>query len=610
MLLRKYEWELETGDYMFALMENGGPLASTAVHVTMTCVGRVVLARVLFFLGSSFFVSTPVCATQFQASERPAAVMQKSSRNYGNSRRNLWQLRKTHRERQSWLFVNPFGTVIRVEEGGGISYKFASPPNVQGWLRFEEYYAPRVRVLRLKHDPAFSAVMDVLYRIRRSSKPLLPNLQSLHWTGLAGTGLAEPLFTFVPDTLQVFTLKETAEYSEAALTVLEAIVSRMTQLTNLILTLPADQRYATQVEQVICGLPSLKSATIPAFEDASALLSRLAALKGLRHLWVVSKQGPGITQYEFAGGRSPLAINNGQPSTEYFPSLESLTILCSYWTASNFLCHQIPQLASLHLITQKQETPAHAQSLLSNISKTCPCIKQLSLTVKGEMPLEVPSPAEHLLTVETLRPILACPSITSFEIIHPLPLSLGLDELVEIASAWPRLQRLDLNSAPLTSRQPTPKDLSLHALLPFARYCSDIETLGLFINAKSYSIPSDAEIEPLPSPFTKLQTISVGISSIAREGEIAEFLSLICPPGCIIQYGPVWYPFKTGDAGAKWKEVNKLLVHLFAVRARYERKTTALKKKLDEMGIAQEAVKTILQVHRNQRSEERIVVQE
>ncbi|KAF5335037.1 hypothetical protein D9758_017435 [Tetrapyrgos nigripes] len=36
---RKYEWELEMGDYTFALMENGGPLASTAVRVTMTCVG-------------------------------------------------------------------------------------------------------------------------------------------------------------------------------------------------------------------------------------------------------------------------------------------------------------------------------------------------------------------------------------------------------------------------------------------------------------------------------------------------------------------------------------------------------------------------------------------
>jgi hypothetical protein len=36
---RKYEWELETGDYTFALLENGGPSASTAVNVTMTCVG-------------------------------------------------------------------------------------------------------------------------------------------------------------------------------------------------------------------------------------------------------------------------------------------------------------------------------------------------------------------------------------------------------------------------------------------------------------------------------------------------------------------------------------------------------------------------------------------
>ncbi|THU97562.1 glycoside hydrolase [Dendrothele bispora CBS 962.96] len=36
---RRYEWELETGDYTFALLENGGPEVSTGINVTMTCVG-------------------------------------------------------------------------------------------------------------------------------------------------------------------------------------------------------------------------------------------------------------------------------------------------------------------------------------------------------------------------------------------------------------------------------------------------------------------------------------------------------------------------------------------------------------------------------------------
>lgn len=36
---RRYEWELEKGDYTFALMENGGPDASSAVNVTLTCLG-------------------------------------------------------------------------------------------------------------------------------------------------------------------------------------------------------------------------------------------------------------------------------------------------------------------------------------------------------------------------------------------------------------------------------------------------------------------------------------------------------------------------------------------------------------------------------------------
>jgi hypothetical protein len=38
ILNRRYEWELEKGDYTFALAENGGVMADTSVNVTMTCV--------------------------------------------------------------------------------------------------------------------------------------------------------------------------------------------------------------------------------------------------------------------------------------------------------------------------------------------------------------------------------------------------------------------------------------------------------------------------------------------------------------------------------------------------------------------------------------------
>jgi hypothetical protein len=70
-----------------------------------------------------------------------------------------------------------------------------------------------------------------------------------------------------------------------------------------------------------------------------------------------------------------------------------------------------------------------------------------------------------------------------------------------------------------------------------------------------------------------LKTLCVGISEIAREGEMAEFLSLICPLGCVVKYGAGWYSSSdTCDAALKWKEVNKLLVHLFAVGVHYEKK--------------------------------------
>lgn len=41
ILNRKYEWEVEKGEYTFALLENGGMFANTGVNVTMRCSGNV-----------------------------------------------------------------------------------------------------------------------------------------------------------------------------------------------------------------------------------------------------------------------------------------------------------------------------------------------------------------------------------------------------------------------------------------------------------------------------------------------------------------------------------------------------------------------------------------
>ena len=38
ILDRAYNWVVEKGEYTFALMENGGSQASTAINVTLTCV--------------------------------------------------------------------------------------------------------------------------------------------------------------------------------------------------------------------------------------------------------------------------------------------------------------------------------------------------------------------------------------------------------------------------------------------------------------------------------------------------------------------------------------------------------------------------------------------
>ncbi|KAK7438175.1 hypothetical protein VKT23_018105 [Stygiomarasmius scandens] len=431
-------------------------------------------------------------------------------------------------------------------------YEFSPPPTHQNWLRFHHHYAPRVRILRLEDHSGDIKVPKLVNLLRhiRTCGPILPKLRAIHWIGLSSLGLAEPLFTFAHEGIQELTVEDTEDYCTANSVFCEAIQTYMPHLINLSLDLQPALEYIQPVCNVVKGLSNLQSVTIPSFSDASDAISALSHLKGLKKLHLT--QSNAVTELH----------DHVDPPRVYFPALESLDISYDYQTASRFFCSKIPHLRSIHVSTSVGEQPSHVQILLSSISRACPCVAQ------------------------ALRPILQVPSISTFEIEHPFPADFGLEDVTEIATAWPNLKSLKLCCDPFVSQQPTSKQLDLRAILPFAQHCPQIEQLGLLINAKSSSMPSNAEIDALPSLFKKLQIFSVGISEIQHEGAVAQWLSLVCTPGCVIQCGPRWY--EPGEEElelvTRWKRVGELLPHLLATRVWYEQKVIALEHKLSELG--------------------------
>ncbi|THU79601.1 hypothetical protein K435DRAFT_875301 [Dendrothele bispora CBS 962.96] len=412
-----------------------------------------------------------------------------------------------------------FGYKKTAVSGGGITllekpasirtYELVSQPTNKGWMRLEIHYAPRVRVLRLGPIPeALSRPLDVLCRIRRSSKPLLPNLKTIYYSGLSGKGLMEPLFLFVHEDILEFTLdaREKEPYVDATQIVLEGIHLRMPQLKKLDITVGSDSRYFSSINEVMRNLPSLESVTTSASTDLVALFSFFVTLKNLKTLHITPRyQSNGLVI-------SGMTIFPILGPMKCFRALETLTLFSDYSTASSMLCCMtFPRLESLKILTEREEYPLGLQILLSNIQKSCPNLVRLSLDIESLARSRISQGASRLcvqttpdlycVTITNLRPILSISTtFMSFEILYPFRMNLGLNDVEEIASAWPRLKSLNLNAAPLNaSLFPTMQRLDLHALLPFARHCPDIEELGIFLNAEYRTLPSESDVDALPS---------------------------------------------------------------------------------------------------------------
>jgi hypothetical protein len=118
------------------------------------------------------------------------------------------------------------------------------------------------------------------------------------------------------------------------------------------------------------------------------------------------------------------------------------------------------------------------------------------------------------------------------------------DNIIELATNWPSLESLILACEPINiPSEPSLHTLTLLSLIPFARYCPNLHTLGLFINATTADLatPVDTRTYTVDPPrFKKLSKLSMGVSRITDPGAVALFLSQLCPLECEIEYGVTW----------------------------------------------------------------------
>jgi hypothetical protein len=129
-----------------------------------------------------------------------------------------------------------------------------------------------------------------------------------------------------------------------------------------------------------------------------------------------------------------------------------------------------------------------------------------------------------------------------FELSHDHPVDITQSDIETLASSWPSLLKFCLAWQPLKLDAPS---ITLRALLPFVRYCPDLCTLMLFIDASTTdpltsSLLTYADAETYNTKqFRNLTSLFMGVLSIENEGVVL-FLSRLCPLGCKIDCDVSW----------------------------------------------------------------------
>ena len=415
----------------------------------------------------------------------------------------------------------------------------------------------------------------------RTSLSLLPLLRELTYSTLSPTQKRFALL-FMNESVRRFNLCLDGG-SEPLQPFFDNIPARMQHLTILDLRTP---RSASSIEEafvhLLCELPCLEKVVVPLYHITSRIMETLAKLPNLR---VIEFQ---YTQYENFGDKVDVAHFDPCIPKDGFPALWDLSLSVHL---SNFIPVVVDTLApaaknltSLYVHAISVETEASVREYFAVVGENFPLINSIYLEALPGLAMstqwDVMEPEFEALTLDTLKPLLECPNLTTFELTYPVPLCLTLDDLEILTSRWSTLEKINLNREPvvLGPALEAHSNLTLRALLPFARNCPNLRELGLYLHATETDLPSVFEI---PHPFTKLTNLNVGISSIGEPQAVALFLSHICTVGCGIM------------AGARWLHLGSLVD---------EKSYTVTQRRID----AWEEVNTYLPLSAKLRQEERL----
>ncbi|KDQ62088.1 hypothetical protein JAAARDRAFT_76104 [Jaapia argillacea MUCL 33604] len=130
----------------------------------------------------------------------------------------------------------------------------------------------------------------------------------------------------------------------------------------------------------------------------------------------------------------------------------------------------------------------------------------------------------HITPSDILEPLLPFNNLERLEI--DITMSLAIDDgtVQKAAMAWPNLRELELSPS---HGSPDVSKVTLKGLIPLAKHCPNLKTLGIIIDATTHEVMEQRPGRGVVNDRVRL--LSVGNSKIGEPAKVAAFLSDIFP---------------------------------------------------------------------------------
>ncbi|CAL1702942.1 unnamed protein product [Somion occarium] len=321
--------------------------------------------------------------------------------------------------------------------------------------------------------------------------------------------------------------------------------------------------------QFFQGLRDLKCLTFPLPLTACtmAVLNGLSKLKCLERLSTITSR---CQTDDFGNFGFTPEFQEGA-----FPRLKGLHLACyprdvSQLLGARYAPKELVELTILLPFTRDlhNATSRDINSLFRSIASHCKRLKKLSCYYDRHDG-RFPSVRRHdIIHAESFRPLYALRNMISFRFACTLEVRFAQEDIEALASSWPSLKHLQLESEELFSVI-TDKTLNLDALLPLARHCPNLEDLKISLSCQNGPLLKNAD-HPLPT-FQKLKALHLfpGFTSLPAPQDLVLTLFRMYPsPG----RWTFTYPWDHSGYSAYYKSLDRIRqIELVLLRERIQR---------------------------------------